>query len=236
MKHLSATYGILELLDLGGDMDEKTDVTENEKPVKSTRGSRKKTILMVLLVLILIGAAAGAAYWWRDMSAKEKEKQQATDLSSLQQKNTKLEKELADKKTKNGATPDETACTSKSPSAAAIGNIEASITSGNTAALEGYMASSVNVIIAASEGLGMKTPTEAVSGISTFITNDPASWDYDFDLSASLVGSYSKGFYGQYFPDNAVAAKASNQKVISFSFDCDGKISTVFLAANADLL
>ena len=216
-------------------MDEKTDVTESEKPVKSSGGSRKKTILMVLLVLVLLAAAAGAAYYWRDMSAKEKEKQQASDLSSLRQKNTKLEKELADEKAKNSGTS-ETACTSKSPSAAAIGNIEASITSGNTAALEGYMASNVNVIIAASEGLGMKTPTEAVSGISTFITNDPSSWDYDFGLSASLVGSYGKGFYGQYFPDNAVAAKASNQKVISFSFDCNGKISTVFLAANADLL
>lgn len=217
-------------------MDEKTDVTENEKPTVAAGRSRKKTILIVLLVLVLLAAAAGAAYYWRDMSAKEKEKQQASDLSSLQQKNSKLEKELADAKAKSGSTTDETACTSKSPSAAAIGNIEASITSGNTAALEGYMASSVNVIIAASEGLGMKTPAEAVSGISTFITNDPSSWDYDFGLSASLVGSYGKGFYGQYFPDNAVAAKASNQKVISFSFDCNGKISTVFLAANADLL
>lgn len=217
-------------------MDEKTDVTENEKPTVAAGRSRKKTILIVLLVLVLLAAAAGAAYYWRDMSAKEKEKQQASDLSSLQQKNSKLEKELADAKAKSGSTTDETACTSKSPSAAAIGNIEASITSGNTAALEGYMASSVNVIIAASEGLGMKTPTEAVSGISDFITSDPTSWDYDFDLSAALVGSYGKGFYGQYFPDNAIAGKASNQKVISFSFDCNGKISTVFLAANADLL
>lgn len=218
------------------DKDTGTTSTDDKQTTKPATKNRKKTILLIVLVLVLVGAAAGAAYWWRDMSAKEKEKQQASDLSSLQQKNTKLEKELADEKTKNGGTPDQTACTSKSPNAAAISNIEASITSGNTAALEGYMAPSVNVIIAASEGLGMKTPTEAVSGISTFITNDPASWDYDFGLSASLVGSYGKGFYGQYFPDNAVAAKANNQKVISFSFDCNGKISTVFLAANADLL
>lgn len=214
-------------------MDDTTAFT----PVKRVTGGRKKRTILVLIVIILIVTAASAAYWWRDMVAREKDKRQATDLSSLQQKNTRLEKALADEKAKNGGTPSaQTACTSKSPSPAAIENIEASITSGNTAALESYMASSVNVIIAASEGLGVKTPPEAVSAISTFITNDSMSWNYDFDLSAALVGSYSKGFYGQYFPDNAVAGKASNQKVISISFDCNGKISTVFLAANAELL
>lgn len=220
-------------------MDKEAASTEEEqiaKPVKKTRG---KTILLSLLILILVGAAAGAAYWWRDKTAKESDKKQAANISSLQQTTTSLKKQLAAEKAKNAkaaSAAGQTACTSKSPSATTISNIEASITSGNTAALEGYMAPSVNVIIAASEGLGAKTPTQAVASITSFISPDTTSWDFDFALSASTLSSYGKGSYSQYFPGNAVVGKATNKKVISFSFDCNAKISTVFLAASEDLL
>ncbi|MDB5165518.1 MAG: hypothetical protein JWM00_408 [Candidatus Saccharibacteria bacterium] len=216
-------------------MDTETEPVTSAQPTKHTRSNRKKTILLSLLVLLLVGAAAGTAYWWRDAAAK----QQAADITSLQQKNTKLEKDLAAEKAKNiatGGTSEQTACTPKPPSAATIDNIKASITSGNTAALEGYMASSVNVIIAASEGLGQKTPTEAVLAVTDFITSDSTAWDYNFSLPDSTLSTYSNGGYAQYFPDSAVVGKAGNQKVISFSFDCNGKVSTVFLAAYANLL
>lgn len=216
-------------------MDKEVESTKGEQtaePVKKTHG---KTILLILLVLILVGATAGASYWLRDKTAKASENRQTADISALQQTTANLKKQLAAEIAKNAKTA-APACTSKSPGATTISNIEASITSGNTAALEGYMAASVNVITAASEGLGAKTPTQAVTSITNFISSDTSSWDYNFSLPAATLATYGKGSYGQYFPSTAVVGKATNKQVISFSFDCNAKISTVFFAANEDLL
>lgn len=223
------------------DKDKSAEPTEEkqkaEQTVKPAKSTRRKKVLIGLLILILIAAAAGGAYWCRDKAAKKTEKQQAADISSLQQTNASLKKQLAAEKVKNAtAGADQTACASKAPGASVIENIQASITSGNTAALGGYMAPTVNVIIAASEGLGPKTPDQAITAITNFITPDTSSWDYDFSLPASVLSSYGKGSYSKYFPGNAVVGKASNMQVVSFSFDCNGKISTVFVAADESLL
>lgn len=222
-------------------MDKETEPTEEVKEelktAKPAQTNRRKKVLLCLLVLILIAAAAGGAWWWRDKAAKKTEKQQAASISSLQKTNASLKKQLAAEKAKNTkAGAGQTACAVKPPSASAIDNIEASITSGNTAALEGYMAPSVNVVHAAADALGAKTPTQAVTEITNFITPDTTSWDYNFGLSASILSTYGKGSYGQYFPGTAVVGRAPNKQVISFSFDCNGKISTVFMAANENLL
>ncbi len=194
-----------------------------KKLIKNDRGFSH--IIIVVLLMIVIGAI-GTVAW---TTAKKNASTPPATTNKAATSDSKKQSETA-------TTPSQTACTSKSPSATTIDNIEASITSGNTAALEGYMATSVNVIIAASEGLGAKTSAEAVTSITSFITLDTTSWDYDFTLSASTLSSYNKGSYSQYFPSNAVVGKASSKKVISFSFDCNAKISTVFLAANEALL
>lgn len=218
---------------------EPNEVEQIARPAEPAKSTRKKKILLSLLVLILIAAAAGGAWWWRDKAAKKTEQQQAADISSLQQTNASLKKQLAAEKAKNtkaGAGAGQTACASKSPGTTTISNIQDSITSGNTAALEGYMAASVNVVTAGSGGSAAKTPTQAVTDITSFISPDTMSWDYNFSLPASILSSYGMGSYGKYFPNTAVVGKATNSKVISFSFDCNGKINTVFMAANETLL
>ncbi|MFA5003837.1 MAG: hypothetical protein WC498_00995 [Candidatus Saccharimonadales bacterium] len=220
-------------------MENDVEPTEEKQVVKPVQKTRGKAIVFGVLILLLLVAAAGGAWWLRDRSAKTTDKQQTATISSLQQTTASLKTQLAAEKAKNAKTSPTAstlACTPKAPGATTISNIEASITSGNTAALEGYMAPSVNVIIAASEGLGAKTPTQAVSAITNFISNVPSSWDYDFALPASVLSSYGKGSYSQYFPSNAVVGKATNKKVIAFSFDCNAKISTVFVAADESLL
>lgn len=207
-----------------------------ERKVEPNNRAAVKTVLYGLLALILMGVTAGASYWWRDKTAKAFEKQQATTISSLQQSNASLEKQLVDQRAMNTKTvADQTAC-AKAPSATMIDNIKASITSGNTAALEGYMAPSVSIVTAGSGVPSAETPTQAVIGITNFISSDAASWDYNFALSSLTLSSYSKGSYGQYFPSIAVVGKATNKKVISFSFDCNAKINTVLLAPSEDLL
>jgi len=214
---------------------EPTEVEQVAQQVKPAKKTRRKTILLGLLIAVLLVAAAGGSYWWRDKTAKASENRQTADISALQQTTANLKKQLAAEIAKNAKTA-APACVAKAPGATTIDNIETSITSGNTAALEGYMAASVNVITAASEGLGAKTPTQAVTSITNFISSDTSSWDYNFSLPAASLATYGKGSYGQYFPGTAVVGKATNKKVISFSFDCNTKISTVFFAANEDLL
>ena len=201
---------------------------------KSTKKHFSKLILHIIFILVIAFGAAGAAYLWRENTANDIEKQKDASISALQELETSLKAELATEKAKTSVdTPVETTCTATAPSASVIASIKSSITSGNTAALEGYMATSVNVILAATEGVGPSTPAVAVTNVTNFISGTTA---WDFALSASTLSSYSGGGYAQYFPSIAVVGKSSSNKVISFSFDCDGKISTVFMAASGELL
>lgn len=204
--------------------------TDSKTTAKKMGGSRLKTVLLSVLIVLLVAASAGAAYWLRDRSAKTTASEKDATIASLKKSNAALEKDLAAAKATTGTNASSNSCTVQQPNAAAISNIEASITSGNTQALEGYMASSVKVILAATEAYGAQTPTQAVSDVTNFISTDSSSWDYNFSLPASTLSSYSSGDYSEYFPATALVGKASNGKVISFSFDCNAKISTVFLA------
>lgn len=207
-------------------MDEETmrmtDSGMNQQP--KGKGVVKK-VLVFVLVLLLVAGAAGGAYWWRDSVAMSAEKEQASDIAKYKSTIADLKKELAEAKTVDSSEP----CTEVAPKVAVLDNIKASVTSGNTAALAGYMASTVNVILAATEAYGPQTAAQAVESISDFISADSTSWDYDFSLATSVLSGYQSGDYKQYFPDTAVVGKASNKQVISFSFDCDGKIDTVFM-------
>ncbi len=222
--------------------DTKEEDTPVNSEIKSDKKNKKsnlgKTALIVLLIVLLMAGSAGATYWWRNNSAKKYETQQAVSISQLQKDKADLEKQLAAANAKSASVPAPvTACSAKAPNASTIGNIQASITSGNTAALEGYMTPSVNVVFAASGAGGAKTPTEAVSYISDFIGDFTAdSWNWNFALPAPVLSSYGKGSYAQYFPNIAQVARSTDKKVISFSFDCTGKINTVFMAANENLL
>lgn len=197
----------------------------------------RKLLLFIVVGLALIGASAGVTYWLRDNIAKEAEKKQASEIATLKSQKTSLEQQLASEKSKNsGGTIAPTSCTAVFPTESVLDNIKASITSGNTAALEGYMATSVNTILAASEGIGAVSPTQAVAGITDFISSDTTTWAYNFSLPTATLNSYAAGDYAQYFPSIALVGKNSDGKVISFSFDCNGKISTVFMSSSENLL
>ncbi|MEI7539447.1 MAG: hypothetical protein WCJ36_01600 [Candidatus Saccharibacteria bacterium] len=208
-----------------------TQATEIKTKTPKKRLLVSKPILISILVLVLMLASAAGAYYWRDSQANSFEKRQSDNIS----KNQTVIKSLREQLT-NKVSNDSVACTEIAPTATVIGSIEASITSGNTAALEGYMASSVNVILAASEAYGQQTPTQAVTDVTNFISNDINSWDYNFSLPAATLNTYKQGSYSQYFTNISVVGKATNNQVISFSFDCTGKIDTVFLATTASVL
>ncbi len=222
-------------------VEEKEPVKEAHKQGSSIRRSfLNKCLFLILLFIVMFGLSASGIYWWRDTIATDFENKQATTISTLQKTISSLNTRLKQEKAKNAtdSTPtdtdgDDTSCTPVAPAYSVLENIQASITSGNTAALEGYMASTVDVILAATEAYGEQTRTQAVGDITDFISGE-SGWD--FTLPASVLSSYGKGGYGQYFTNIDVVGKSANGKVISFLFDCNSKISTVLLVSNEDLL
>jgi hypothetical protein len=117
--------------------------------------------------------------------------------------------------------------------ASLVENVSAAISSGNTAALEGYMANSVMVVYAATEYAGARTPAQAVADLN-YLSSATDPWD--FGLSAATIFSYKSGDYGQYFQGNIIVGKSANNYVVSFTINASNKISTVFIAGDAGLL
>lgn len=198
-----------------------------KKNVKSSRLDQSGVVSLIFIVLIILLLIMGAGiYVWK----KNATKPNVTSKTDTSTKPTSTPA-VDDKKLATKPTP--SAC--KDPSSTVIENIKASVTSGNTAALEGYMAPTVKVIVAASEGIGDQTPAHAVKDVTDFI-GDPTTTTWDFALPAATLEAYGKGDYKTYFPSNAVVGKSNTKHVISFNFDCDGKINTVFEATDASLL
>lgn len=208
-----------------------------QQPINSAPSRDWKRIIkttLVIIALLAVGAAAG--WYWRDKGAKDIQSAKQAEITSLQSKVAKLEKDAKDvaDASKNTTTTTTTTSTSqsKTPSATVLESIKASITSGNTAALEGYMASSVKVIIAASEGVGDRTPVEAIGDLNYLM----AGGTWDFALPAATLSKYQSGDYKQYFPSTAYVGLSSKKYVVSFQFDSNAKINGIFMSINSDLL
>ena len=206
------------------------ELPQPPKPQGSDKDAKKIAKIVVLaLVMLAFGAAGG--YIWRDREANNLDKIRTDEISSLKQKNTNLENDLAEAKKKAVSSSSEDA--SKTPSAIVLENIKDAIKSGDTAALEGYMAPSVNVILAASEAYGPQTPTQAIKDLE-YLNNATDPWD--FDLASTTLAKYQSGDYKQYFPATAFVGQSANDYVISFQFDSSGKINGIFMTVSADLL
>lgn len=204
-----------------------TMTTTKFKPAKK---SKARMILMILIVLVLMAASAGAAYWWRDKTANDSAKKQTATIATLNAEVSALQQQAF----ANNTTINQTGCTTVLPVASVIDSIRSSITSGNTVALEGYMAPAVNVMPTSSGVIVTGTPQQAISSISDFINSATAPWD--FALTTSVLNTYKAGGFAKYFPTGAIVGLSANNKVISFSFDCNAKISAVLLSPSKDLV
>lgn len=112
-------------------------------------------------------------------------------------------------------------------------NLLAAIDTGNTAAIEGYLAGSVNFILAATECCGPMTPVEVIaeldytnSGVDPWVVTPEATVDV-----------YRTGFYVDYFPVGAyvIESSESDPMVVSFQFTGE-EITGIFICAGASLL
>jgi hypothetical protein len=117
-------------------------------------------------------------------------------------------------------------------------NIVDAMNSGNTAAIDGYLAPSVFIIYAASENAGDVTDHTLIVNDLSNATADGVTWD--FDLPASLIENYRNnpgagGSYTAYFPDNALVGKSSADMVLSFTVE-GGLITTILFADEYSLI
>lgn len=182
-----------------------------------------KILKWVLLGALAILFAVGGAFGWQsnaDLKAKN---------IALETKISDLEKQL---ETAEASAPANSACNS-SATADLKANIKDAISSKNYAALEGYMAASVNVVFAASEKGGPVTPAQAVSDLD-YLNSATSPWN--FALPAATLASYKAGGYGKYFGAETYVGRSANDYVVSFDFNCSTKIDVIFITGNADLL
>jgi hypothetical protein len=134
--------------------------------------------------------------------------------------------------------PTETAGTGTVIPAEMRANIVDAMNSGNTAAIEGYLAPVVHITYAASENEGdVSDHTLVINNLTDFVAGFPT---WDFDLPASLVDQYANDpdtfpSYADDFPPGALVGKASNDKVISFVI-ADGEITRIFFAIDEFVL
>jgi uncharacterized protein HemX len=173
-----------------------------------------------LLILVIVAILGGAGWYVYDANKKANN---SYDSASKSSNATPKAAKKSESKTAE----------SKAPSQATLDNIKASITSKNTAALEGYMAASVNVILAASEAYGPQTPAQAVKDVD-YVSGGTEPWN--FALPAATLAQYQAGDYKQYFPASALVGKSANDYVISFQFDSAGKINGIFMTNTASVL
>jgi hypothetical protein len=115
-------------------------------------------------------------------------------------------------------------------------NIIDAMNSGNTAALDGYLAASVHITYAASEYEGDVSDHVLIVNDLTEVTSPTATWD--FDLPASVVEGYAAFGYPAYaddFPAGALVGRSSEDKVVSFVV-ADGLITRILLALDESAL
>jgi cytoskeletal protein RodZ len=198
---------------------------EKKKPKKAKIKEQGFASLEVLLIVVIVGILGFTGWYVIRANGNTKD-----NLSLAAGTNVAVKA-----KAKKTTTKTTTNTTSSSVISVALKeNTAAAISSGNTAALEGYMAASVNVVIAGSEKTGAETAAKAVSDLS-YLNSGTAPWN--FSVPAATLTTWQNGFYKQYFGQNVtIVGEAANGYVVSFGVNASGKIDTVFMAASADLL
>lgn len=194
--------------------------------------------LVVLLLLVAVGWLVWQLKACHDQAADKEGKN-----ASLQSRVDDLTKKLADAQ-KNAASVKNSAASTNSSTASSCGTqvivsqstkdtIAAAIRSKNTAALAGYMTSSVRVAVAGSDKTGAETAAQAVNDLD-FLNNATGAWN--FTLSAATLNTFKTGAYEAYFSATSYVGEADSGQVGSFDFDACGKINSVFMSVNANLL
>lgn len=203
--------------------------TPSSQPHKQSKQS--KALMWVMLAALIVALAVIGWLIWMMINWNAERAALVTEKQQLTQQIAELNEQLTLAKA-DSDTPPTPAC-SPEISAAFKENIQAAIESHNYAALAPSMAATVSVIIAASEGVGDRTPDQAVTDMA-YLNGGAAPWN--FALPAATIAAWEAGFYTNYFDANTVVGKAADGMVVAIDFNDCGKINKVFMVAHEDLL
>lgn len=105
-------------------------------------------------------------------------------------------------------------------------NLRDAVTSGNTAAIEGYLSNPVNYILAASECCGLISPADAVANLS-YLSGATPPWD--FALPEMTINEWRASlYYGYLFPFDLVVGRSADGMIVAFGIVGD-EVTTVFV-------
>ena len=112
-----------------------------------------------------------------------------------------------------------------------IENIQAAVQSKNYAALEGYMADNVNVLLYATECCGIVSKKKAIEQLS-YLNGGTPPWDFSSNsqIAQKLINADPANF------TNRIIGIASNGMVVSFSLNSESKIDKIFISADYKLI
>jgi hypothetical protein len=113
-------------------------------------------------------------------------------------------------------------------------NLADAISSGNTAAVEGYLADPTRVVIAASEADGPQSPVDAVLSLDYV---QPGVGFWDFQLDPQIVDTYAANpYYGEFFPDDVIVGRSDTGAVVAFVPSASDRIATIFMSIDESLI
>lgn len=199
-------------------------------PQLKTPKQDKKVGMWIMLGLFIVALGVIGWFIWMMLGWNTERATLQADKQALQEQIKSLKQQLS--LAESSDTPETPAC-SPTISDTFKANIRAAVESRNYAALEPSMNATVRVILAASEGVGDRTPAQAVADMA-YLNEGATPWN--FSLAAATIAAWDAGFYTDYFDDNTYVGRAADGMVVVFDFDSCGKINEVFMAANEELL
>jgi hypothetical protein len=203
--------------------------TEGLQPMQLPNKKKTGVVSGIVIAILLAGLGYLGWQWWVLSQDKTRLENEAQSLrTEADQLKMQLAAALAAKKEEDAPKACDSTITQELKD-----NIRDAVSSKNLAALASYMTDPVTVILAASEGLGPRTPDQAVTDME-YINMGTAPWD--FNLPAATIATYEAGFYKDYFDNNTVVGKSANKYVVSVDFDDCAKINKVFMTGSEDQL
>lgn len=228
-------------------MEDQENVPKAEKPTRPVKEKKKlskqKILSIVLIILAIIGVLMGGLYYMQITDAQKKADEQQAQVDELEDKIVSLQKSIEDaKKTEAAAQAAKDAKAAAAETLAKklstltqdqINNINDAISSKNTAALEGYLADSVNVVFAASEKAGPRTSAQAIADLA-YLSSATSPWS--FALPTATTDAWKTGDYKTYLKDATIFGKSANGYVVAMKTNASAKIDLIFVSSSADLL
>lgn len=193
-----------------------------EKPKKDSKG----VLALLLGIIAVLALAAAGWFWWQWSESQKSNTALNSEKAALQAQVDQL------KKASVAEEADAAPCTVGTVSAAKKENIKAALDTKNTEPFKTYTTDPVKYTLAASEYSKNVTPDEAAKNIEY---THSATGPWNFDLPKATTDAYLAGDYKTYFTEKTLFGKAASGMVVAFNFDCNDKITQIFVSA-VDLL